>query len=194
MASTLDFRFLDEGLGGQKNKKRKQPEAEAPPQSSKDSRSLIGGTAEQQADVALATASQPDDDDDSQRSSKRTAIADAHGKPTYDGTIAGKVSGRKWKSLKSGPVSSLKVSGRKSTLEERNQQRQIRKAYLERKRLLKEQIRSNKAQKRQLKEERKKRKEENELRTGTMLQKISNPKTLKKMSKKHRKMLRKVPD
>ena len=46
-----------------------------------------------------------------------------------------------------------------------------------------------------MKEEREKRKKENILRSGTKLQKITNPKTLKKISKsRDRKMLKVVPD
>eukprot|EP00246_Nothoceros_aenigmaticus_P007149 TRINITY_DN20793_c0_g1_i1.p1 TRINITY_DN20793_c0_g1~~TRINITY_DN20793_c0_g1_i1.p1 ORF type:complete len:210 (-),score=41.23 TRINITY_DN20793_c0_g1_i1:335-898(-) len=187
MACTIDFRYLDEGLGGQKNKKRKRDGEEIVAESG---RGRIGDG--DGMEVEVATASNPDLA--LEPSSKRPAVADAHGKPTYDGALAGRVSGRKWKQVKSAPVSSLKVSGRKSTLEERMQQRRMKTAYLERKRELKEQIRSNKQEKRRLKGEREKMKEKNQLRSGTMLQKISNPKTLKKMSKKHRKMLRQVPD
>jgi rRNA-processing protein CGR1 len=50
-------------------------------------------------------------------------------------------------------------------------------------------------EKRKMREEREKRKQENILRSGTKLQKITNPKTLKKIAKsKDRKMLKVVPD
>ncbi|CAH8320102.1 unnamed protein product [Eruca vesicaria subsp. sativa] len=61
--------------------------------------------------------------------------------------------------------------------------------------LKEEEIRSNKVKKRRKKEEREKRKEENVLRTGTKLQMITNPKTLKKIAKfKQRKHLKVVSD
>ena len=88
------------------------------------------------------------------------------------------------------------MKNRKPDLEEMKRQREIKKAYKERVNELKEEIRSNKVEKRKKKEEREKRKKENVLRTGTKLQKITNPKTLKKisMSKKQRKQLKKIPD
>jgi rRNA-processing protein CGR1 len=50
-------------------------------------------------------------------------------------------------------------------------------------------------EKRKMREEREKRKQENILRSGTKLQKITNPKTLKKIAKsKDRKLLKVVPD
>ena len=54
--------------------------------------------------------------------------------------------------------------------------------------LLKETIRQNKVDKRKKREEHEKKKKENILRSGTKLQKITNPKTLKKIGKsKHKK-------
>ena len=50
-------------------------------------------------------------------------------------------------------------------------------------------------EKRRLREEREKKKQENILRSGTKLQKITNPNTLKKIAKsKQRKLLKVVPD
>ncbi|KAH7351801.1 hypothetical protein KP509_19G014800 [Ceratopteris richardii] len=133
-------------------------------------------------------------------SAKRPAIAGVDGnrpvfgRPTYDGTIAGKISGRKWKNPKNARTSSMKVSLKRPSLEQRNQEREIKKAYKERMAELKEQIRQNKISKRKAKEEREKRKKENEARTGTVYQKISNPKKLKNMSKKEKKLLKVIPE
>lgn len=170
MACTLDFRSLDEGLGGERNKRKRSADHETPME-----------------------VEQP--------SAKRSAIAvegqdkPVYGKPTYDGVIAGKVSGRKWKQAKTTRASALKVSHKRTTFEERSRAKEITKAYKERITELKEQIRVNKVEKRKKKEELVKRKKENELRSGMKLQKITNPKTLKKMSKsKKKKLLRVVPD
>ena len=69
-----------------------------------------------------------------------------YGRPTYDGVIAGKVSGRKWKANKTTRASALKQVGRKSTLEERNREKEVKRAYKERMTDLKEQIRTNKVE------------------------------------------------
>eukprot|EP01018_Ginkgo_biloba_P025501 Gb_26009 [translate_table: standard] len=175
MACTLDFRSLDEGLGGQRNKRKRSEEDETPLDDAMD------------VEKPLA---------------KRSAIAvegqdkPVYGKPTYDGVIAGKVSGRKWKQPKENRASAIKVSHKRSTFQERSRLKEIKKAYKERVTDLKEQIRQNKIEKRKLREERQKRKKENELKSGSKLQKITNPKTLKKMakSKKQKKLLRVVPD
>lgn len=135
--------------------------------------------------------------------SKRQAVSSSldpnrpiFGKPTYDGIIAGKVSGRKWKQPRTQRSSAVRVSLKKSTFEERSLQKEIKKAYKERITELKEEIRSNKIEKRKKKEEREKRKQENILKSGTKLQKITNPKTLKKIakSKSKKKLLKMVPD
>lgn len=75
-------------------------------------------------------------------------------------------------------------------------EKEIKRAYQERKKELKEEIRQNKIEKRKQREEREKRKQENILRSGTKLQKITNPKTLKKIAKsaKERKKLKVVSD
>lgn len=71
----------------------------------------------------------------------------------------------------------------------------MKRAYRERMNELKEEIRSNKVEKRKKREEREKKKKENILKSGTKLQKITNPKTLKKIAKsKERKLLKVVPD
>ena len=87
------------------------------------------------------------------------------------------------------------MSHKRTTFEERSKAKEISKAYKERISELKEQIRANKVEKRKKKEEHEKRKKENELKSGMKLQKITNPKTLKKMSKsKKKKLIRVVPD
>lgn len=171
MACTIDFRCLDEGLGGQKNKRKRPTE---------DSSSM---------DLDL--------DPDLNHPSKRLAVPSSENpeKPTYDGVIAGKVSGRKWKQPRQQRASAARVSCRGASFEQRAKQKEIKKAYKERMNELKEEIRSNKAEKRRKREEREKKKKENILRTGTKLQKITNPKTLKKIAKsKQRKLLKVVPD
>ncbi|KAB5569701.1 hypothetical protein DKX38_003494 [Salix brachista] len=126
MACTIDLRFLDEGFGGKTYKRKREQEA------------LIN-TATTTADASMEIDAPP---------AKRSAIPStdnpekpvAVGKPTYDGVIAGKVSGRNWKQPRKHRASA---------------------------------------------------KQENILRTGTKLQKITNPKTLKKISKsRDRKMLK----
>lgn len=181
MACTIDLRFLDEGFGGKTYKRKREQEA------------LIN-SATTTADASMEIDAPP---------AKRSAIPStdnpekpvAVGKPTYDGVIAGKVSGRNWKQPRKHRASAKQVSKRGTGYEERQKDKEIKKAYRERKDELKEEIRKNKVEKRKMKEEREKRKKENILRTGTKLQKITNPKTLKKISKsRDRKMLKVVPD
>ncbi|KAM1684008.1 hypothetical protein ACFXTN_032121 [Malus domestica] len=60
---------------------------------------------------------------------------------------------------------------------------------------LKDEIKKNKEEKRRKREEREKKKKENILKSGTKLQVISNPKTIKKIAKtKDRKLLQPVPE
>ena len=113
MACTLDFRGLDEGFGG-KIYKRKREEAEAHYTSAS-------------ASMEIYEAFQP--------VAKRSAVASEEnpdkpiiGKPSYDGVISGRVSGRKWK----------------QTRKHRASATQVRKAYKERITELKETIRQNK--------------------------------------------------
>ncbi|KAG6517624.1 hypothetical protein ZIOFF_021020 [Zingiber officinale] len=180
MACTIDFRRLDEGLGGQKNKrKRLDP---------------IGDGVPESMDVDLSIAADPP--------AKRPALPSldnpekpAFGRPTYDGVIAGRVSGRKWKQPRTQRASAAAVSLRGTTFELRNKEKELKRAYKERMTELKEEIRRNKEEKRKKREEREKRKRENTLRTGTKFQKITNPKTLKKIAKsKQRKQLKVIPD
>ncbi|GER47526.1 transducin/WD40 repeat-like superfamily protein [Striga asiatica] len=188
MACTIDFRRLDEGFGG-KTFKRKRSEQEA------EKLKLLDPPLENESmDVDDASGGPP--------ASKRQAVESSSdpnkpsfGKPTYDGVIAGKVSGRKWKQARTHRASAVLVSKKGTTAEQRMKEREIKKAYRERMNELKEEIRQNKQEKRRLREEREKKKQENVLRSGTKLQKISNPKTLKKIAKsKQKKLLKVVPD
>ncbi|CAJ1977110.1 unnamed protein product [Sphenostylis stenocarpa] len=113
------------------------------------------------------------------------------GQPSYDGVIAGKVSGRKWKQVRQRRASATQVSRKGTTFEQREREKMIKKAYKERMMELKEEIRLNKVEKRKKREEREKKKQENIIRSGTKFQKITNPNTLKKIAKsKQRKQLR----
>ncbi|KHN28579.1 hypothetical protein glysoja_021400, partial [Glycine soja] len=119
----------------------------------------------------------------------------AFGHPSYDGVIAGRVSGRKWKQVRQRRASAAQVSRKGTTFEQREREKVIKKAYKERMMELKEEIRLNKVEKRKKREEREKKKQENIIRSGTKFQKITNPNTLKKIAKsKQRKQLRVVPD
>ncbi|XP_051139009.1 vicilin-like seed storage protein At2g18540 [Andrographis paniculata] len=185
MACTIDFRRLDEGFGG-KTSKRKRSEQEAAKQNLNQSN--------EDESMDLDTFNQPQ--------SKRQAVQSSDdpnkpsfGRPTYDGVIAGKVSGRNWKEVRTHRASAVHVSKRKTTVEQRTREKEVKKAYRERMNELKEEIRRNKEEKRKLREEREKKKQENILRSGTKLQVITNPKTLKKIAKsKQRKLLKVVPD
>ncbi|XP_077227681.1 coiled-coil protein [Tasmannia lanceolata] len=185
MACTLDFRYLDEGLGGQKNKRKRSIE---------DSPTLKNPRNIESMDI--------DNDTEASHPSKRQALPSSenpekpmYGKPTYDGVIAGKVSGRKWKQPRQQRASATRITRNAPSFEQRSKQKEIKKAYKERMSELKEEIRSNKVEKRKKREEREKKKKENILRSGTKLQKITNPKTLKKIAKsKQRKLLKVVPD
>ncbi|RAL42652.1 unnamed protein product [Cuscuta campestris] len=187
MACTIDFRFLDEGFGG-KTYKRKRAEKESGVRSEEE----VGEDGNSTA-MEVENAVPP---------SKRQAVASSddpnkpvYGKPTYDGVIAGRVSGRKWKQVRTHRSSALHV--RKGIpLEQRVREKEIKKAYKERMNELKEEIRKNKVEKRQKREEREKKKKENILKSGTKFQKITNPSTLKKIAKsaKHKKLLRVVSD
>ncbi|KAL5793492.1 hypothetical protein ACOSP7_002086 [Xanthoceras sorbifolium] len=186
MACTIDFRNLDEGFGG-KTYKRKRQESEA--------QALATSNTEDHASMDV-------DADTCPPAAKRSAIASADdpnkptfGQPTYDGVIAGKASGRKWKQARTHRSSAAKVSLRRTSWEERGKEKLVKKAYKERMNELKEEIRNNKIQKRKKREESKKKKEENILKSGTKFQVISNKNTLKKIAKsKDKKLLKVVPD
>ncbi|EPS65845.1 hypothetical protein M569_08932, partial [Genlisea aurea] len=184
MACTIDFRRLDEGFGGKTYKRKRSDQESAKLQQ------LFPNDQTLPMDV----------DSTSEPPTKRHAAASSEdqptfGRPTYDGVIAGKVSGRKWKEVRTRRASSIKVSKKGTTAEQRAKEKAIKKAYRERMSELKEAIRKNKEEKRLQREEREKRKKENVLRTGTKFQKITNPKTLKKIAKsKQRKLLKVVPD
>ncbi|XP_021298034.1 protein PXR1 [Herrania umbratica] len=187
MACTIDFRRLDEGFGG-KTYKRKRQESQI--------------TASSNDDAAAAAATSMDVDDSCPPPAKRSALPSSDdpdkptfGRPTYDGVIAGKLSGRNWKQPRKQRASAKHVSVKRTTLEERERQKEIKRAYKERMNELKEEIRQNKIEKRKKREEREKKKKENILRSGTKFQKITNPNTLKKIAKsKQKKLLQVVPD
>lgn len=184
MACTIDFRRLDEGFGG-KTFKRKRSEQEA------DKLQILNPTPVDES-MDVDTVDPP---------SKRQAVQSSDdpnkpsfGRSTYDGVIAGKVSGRKWKEVRTSRASAVHVK-KGTTVEQRMKEKEIKKAYKERINELKEEIRQNKQEKRRRREEREKKKQENVLKSGTKLQKITNPKTLKKIAKsKQRKLLKVVPD
>ncbi|OMO99289.1 hypothetical protein COLO4_13365 [Corchorus olitorius] len=90
MACTIDFRRLDEGFGG-KTYKRKRQEKE----------SAVEAAISNDASTA---ATSMDVDDSCPPPAKRSAVPSTEdpnkptfGQPTYDGVIAGRVSGRNWK-------------------------------------------------------------------------------------------------
>ncbi|GMI68283.1 hypothetical protein like AT2G31410 [Hibiscus trionum] len=188
MACTIDFRRLDEGFGG-KTYKRKRQESQ-----------IAADTAN--VNDATAAAVSMDVDDSCPPPAKRSAVPSSDdpnkptfGQPTYDGVIAGRVSGRNWKQPRKQRASAKHVSVKRPSLEERERQKEIKRAYTERVNELKEEIRQNKVEKRKKREEREKKKKENILRSGTKFQKITNPNTLKKIAKsKHKKLLQVVPD
>ena len=190
MACTIDFRCLDEGFGG-KTYKRKREQSQ-----SQNDAVDIGTNNEENGAVSM------DADESAPPPAKRSALPSsddpnkpAFGRPSYDGVIAGKVSGRKWKQAKRQRASAVQVSRKGTTFEQREREKQIKRAYKERMTELKEEIRQNKVEKRKKREEREKKKRENILRSGTKFQKITNPNTLKKIAKsKQRKQLRVVPD
>jgi hypothetical protein len=102
MACTIDFRGLDEGFGG-KTYKRKRAEAE---------HNLVSGSASMDIDEEYTFPP----------ATKRSAVASAEnpdkpsfGKPSYDGVISGRVSGRNWKQPRKHRASATQV--RKGTKE-----------------------------------------------------------------------------
>ncbi|KAJ0259940.1 Coiled-coil protein [Hirschfeldia incana] len=187
MACTVDFRCLDEGFGGKTFKRKRESQEQAAAEAiAGDETSMDIDSIQPPSAKRSAVASSEDPD-------KPVPVATE--RPTYDGVIAGKVSGRPWKQPRTHRSSGRFVRNKGPDLEEMKRQREIKRAYKERKNELKEEIRSHKVEKRKKKEEREKRKAENVLRTGTKLQKITNPKTLKKIAKsKQRKHLKVIPD
>ncbi|KAM1243765.1 hypothetical protein ACFX2G_035981 [Malus domestica] len=183
MACTIDFRRLDEGFGGKTYKRKRNPQAYD------EDASVFGGAA-------------MEIDDSYPPPAKRSAVPSSDnpdkpsfGKPSYDGVIAGKVSGRKWKQPRKQRASAAQVSRKGTTFEERAKAKEIKRAYRERMTELKDEIKKNKEEKRRKREEREKKKKENILKSGTKLQVISNPKTIKKIAKtKDRKLLQPVPE
>ncbi|XP_059630817.1 rRNA-processing protein CGR1-like [Cornus florida] len=195
MACTIDFRCLDEGFGGKTYKRKRSEQAEELNRSSYVQQQKISdGSSSMEMEIEEGNPPPPP--------SKRQAVSSSEdpnkpvfGKPTYDGVITGKVSGRNWKQPRTHRASAMKVSRNNTSFEQRMKQKEIKKAYKERMTELKEEIRQNKVEKRKKREEREKKKQENILKSGTKLQKITNPKTLKKIAKsKQRKLLKVVPD
>ncbi|KAF3621906.1 putative aspartate kinase [Capsicum annuum] len=179
MACTVDFRCLDEGFGGKTYKrKRAEKELNVPTEEEGDGMAMEVEVSKRQAVPSSADPNKP-----------------VLGRPTYDGVIAGRVSGRNWKQPRKHRSSASKVSVKGKSLEQRMKEKEMKKAYRERMNELKEEIRQNKVNKRKHKEERDKKKQENILKSGTKVQKITNPKTLKKIAKsKQRKLLKVVSD
>lgn len=177
MASTIDFRYLDDGYGDVK-KKRKRRDEPLPMDLDDDGDAAAQPSTKRQAIPSSSDPSKP-----------------VFGRPTYDGVIAGKVSGRKWKQPRPQRSSAMQVSRKGTDFELRARQKEVKRAYKERMQELKEEIRKNKVEKRMRREEREKKKKENIMKSGTKLQVITNPKTLKKIAKsKRRKDLKVVPD
>ncbi|KZV37778.1 hypothetical protein F511_23874 [Dorcoceras hygrometricum] len=187
MACTIDFRRLDEGFGG-KTLKRKRSQDEA------EKLQLLNPSAEE-ADMDLDEGNPPPSKKHAAPSSSDPNKPSSFGRPTYDGVIAGKLSGRKWKEVRTHRASRVHVSRKGTTVEQRMKEKELNKAFRERMNELKEEIRHHKQEKRKRREEMEKKKQENILRSGTKLQKITNPNTLKKIAKsKQRKLLKVVPD
>ncbi|XP_050230710.1 protein MNN4 [Mercurialis annua] len=185
MACTIDFRRLDEGFGGKTYKRKRESQ----------SQSITASQNEQNDAASMEIDAFPPSAKRSAVSSSENPDKPVYGKPTYDGVIAGKESGRKWKQVRTQRASAKHVSIKGTSLEERVMQKEIKKAYRERMNELKDEIKKNKQEKRKKREEREKKKKENILRSGTKLQIISNPKTLKKIAKsKDRKLLKVVSD
>ncbi|CAL5411900.1 unnamed protein product [Camellia sinensis] len=193
MACTIDFRCLDEGFGGKTYKRKRSEQAEEE----------LNRSIQSQNNNTKDDASMEVEEEEEGTQSKRQAVSSSDnpdkpvvfGKPTYDGVIAGKVSGRKWKQPRTHRASAVYVTRKGTTYEQRMKQKEIKRAYTERITELKEEIRHNKVEKRKKRQERDRRKQDNILRSGTKLQKITNPKTLKKIAKsKHKKLLKVVPD
>lgn len=187
MACMIDFRRLDEGFGGKTYKRKRQSQ---------------NANVEEDNTVSVADLAMEVDGESFPPPAKRSAIPSSEnpdkpsfGKASYDGVIGGKVSGRNWKQPRKHRTSATLVSRKGTSFEERAREKEVKRAYKERMGELKEEIKKNKQEKRKKREEREKKKQENILRSGTKLQKITNPKTLKKIAKsKQRKHLKVVPD
>ncbi|XP_028114690.1 coiled-coil domain-containing protein 86-like [Camellia sinensis] len=197
MACTIDFRCLDEGFGGKTHKRKRSKQAE------EELNRSIQSQNNNKDDASMEVEEEEEEEEEEGTQSKRQAVSSSDnpdksvvfGKPTYDGVIAGKVSGRKWKQPRTHRASTVYVTRKSTTYEQRMKQKKIKRAYTERITELKEEIRHNKVEKRKKRQERDNRKQDNILRSGTKLQKITNPKTLKKIAKsKHKKLLKVVPD
>jgi len=128
MASHLDFRYLDEGLGGERGKRKRREEAEAAAEDSMDLDADAPRPSKLRAMPSLSDPSKPA----------------SFGQPTYDGVIAGRVSGRRWKEPRTRRASAVVVSRKPTPLEQRFREKSLKRAYQAHKAELKEEIRQNK--------------------------------------------------
>ncbi|XP_073302177.1 uncharacterized protein [Primulina huaijiensis] len=102
MACTIDFRCLDEGFGG-KTLKRKRSQHEA------EKLQLLHPSLDE-ADMDLDHGNPPPSKKQAVPSSSDPNMPSSFGRPTYDGVIAGKLSGRKWKEVRTHRASQVHVS------------------------------------------------------------------------------------
>ena len=145
MACTIDFRCLDEGFGGKTYKRKREQQSQ--PQHDAAADDVIDGASLMDTDDAL-----PPPAKRSALPSSENPDKPAFGHPSYDGVIAGRVSGRKWKQVRQRRASAAQVSRKGTTFEQREREKVIKKAYKERMMELKEEIRLNKVEKRKKKE------------------------------------------
>ncbi|KAF2301795.1 hypothetical protein GH714_029390 [Hevea brasiliensis] len=142
MACTIDFRRLDEGFGGKTYKRKREAQSHVITDDGDASMEIDGDTLPPAKRSAVPSSENPD--------------KPVFGNPTYDGVIAGRVSGRKWKQPRKQRASAKLVSRKGTTFEQREQQKEIKRAYRERMNELKDEIKRNKEQKRKKREEREK--------------------------------------
>ncbi|KAL0740692.1 hypothetical protein Bca4012_082205 [Brassica carinata] len=132
MACTVDFRCLDEGFGGKTFKRKRESQEQA---------AAVESIAGDEASMDIDSIQPP--------SAKRSAVASSEDpdkpvsvaieRPTYDGVISGKVSGRPWKQPRAHRASGRFVRNKgRADLEEMKRQREIKRAYRERMGELKE--------------------------------------------------------
>eukprot|EP00898_Chlorokybus_atmophyticus_P005032 jgi/Chlat1/552/Chrsp103S01130 len=161
----LDFRGLDEGVGGGKKRKRKEEErAEA----------AKGAPSPMECAEAIGW------------------DAPANKRARAEEPNVGRLSKRRWKAGAPSRASAKQsVPSLQSSWEQKMAQKASKKQFQERVKEIKEAANSVKREKRLRMEAAKKRKEENSLKSA-IYQKVSNPKTLKKMSKKERQKLVKM--
>lgn len=163
MAAELDFRGMYEGLRGDRKRKRAAEEAEA----------------------AMEVDPRP--------APVLPEAVPAGKKAKYNSEVGnlGRVSKRNWKAPKARMSSLSKTAVLKTSWDAKMRDKERRKLFLAKKTELKEEQARIKREARLRLEESKKRKEENSRRSA-ILQKVTNPKKLKKMSKKQLSKLRKI--